>query len=126
MHRLPTALLLHRTAAGSHYDWLIADPCEPGGRLWTARVGLPSRGWLAAGAFELVSIAAHRRAYLCYEGPVPGGRGTVRRVDEGFVLPRLWRAGRIVLELEMRRVRGRAELRAIGPGRWRGHVAPVS
>ncbi len=30
-------------------------------------------------------IGNHRKAYLDYEGPVPGNRGTVRRVDSGFV-----------------------------------------
>ena len=34
-------------------------------------------------AFEAVRIGAHRLVYLDYEGPVSGGRGTVRRLAAG-------------------------------------------
>lgn len=36
-----------------------------------------------AEAIEATRIADHRIAYLDYEGPVSGGRGTVTRVDGG-------------------------------------------
>lgn len=75
-------ILEHLLEAGSHWDlmleqeqalatWqLTTDPAALAGP--DARQSLPAR-----------RIADHRRAYLTYEGPVSGGRGSVRRVDEG-------------------------------------------
>lgn len=37
----------------------------------------------ASNAVEVERIADHRLAYLDYEGPISGGRGTVRRLDGG-------------------------------------------
>jgi hypothetical protein len=73
-------ILHHRFDDSEHWDLMI----EHGEVLLTwqllrepvdaARLPIPAR-----------RIGDHRKAYLEYEGPVSGGRGTVRRVDAGTV-----------------------------------------
>jgi len=75
-------LLDHQCPDGSrHYDWMI-EPGARAPRLLTFRVDRridsPS-----CDRFDAERIADHRRAYLTYEGPISGGRGTVRRVAAG-------------------------------------------
>jgi myo-inositol-1(or 4)-monophosphatase len=60
--------------------------------------------------------ADHRLTYLDYEGPVSGNRGTVTRRDSGVFEWIEDRPGRIVVELNGLRLRGRAE---VAPG----HIA---
>ncbi len=76
-------LLRHEQADGSwHYDWLLARPGEPEGRLVSFRVS----DRVDAGAvavFDAEAMADHRREYLEYEGEVSGGRGMVVRVARG-------------------------------------------
>src|SRR5262245_48918907 len=93
-------LLLHELPDGSsHYDWMIQKPsvpvvgavrgtgAEPGPEerclitfRVTERIDLPQvQGFLAE------RLADHRYAYLDYEGPISGNRGSVRRMAEGFV-----------------------------------------
>lgn len=61
----------------------------------------------SAGAVRLALLAPHRRAYLRYQGAVPGQRGQVERVDEGELgfLPELQ------IELQGQRLRGKYLLR---------------
>jgi hypothetical protein len=71
-------ILHHRLDDGEHWDlmlehgevlltWqLLREPVD------AASLPIPAR-----------RIGDHRKAYLEYEGPVSGGRGTVRRVDAG-------------------------------------------
>lgn len=125
MLHVPTALLLHRTATGSHHDWLVGGPDyrrDASSRLWTARVGPGSSAWGSSGVFQMQEIAGHRRVYLGYQGPITGGRGTVVRVDRGWVLPVLWTPGRMVWEVRMQRFRGRIESVRVGQDRWRAIV----
>lgn len=74
----------------SHWDLML----EADGVLWTwelrelpttwARaLGHQSRSASAADSVPATRLADHRLAYLDYEGPVSGGRGTVSRVDGG-------------------------------------------
>ncbi|MEX0653405.1 MAG: hypothetical protein WD534_12305 [Phycisphaeraceae bacterium] len=125
MQTQPTVLLQHVTRVGRHYDWLVGDPsAEAGGRLWTARLALPSGQWQAAGRLTLMELPPHRRAYLHHQGPVSGGRGVVRRVDAGTVRPVLWTATRRVLAVRMRYYQGLAELRWLAGERWSAVVTP--
>ncbi len=113
MLTVPTALLLHATRSGSHYDWLIGSPgyvCDPASGLWTARVGLPSRSWRRAEKFDLMELPAHRRVYLSYQGPISGNRGSVIRVDQGSVVIRLWRDSLMLLDVHMQSFDGQIEL----------------
>jgi hypothetical protein len=72
-------VLRHQTPdSGVHWDLML----EAEGALATwqlARWPVEDQGE-GESAWE---IARHRVAYLSYEGPISGGRGEVRRVDEG-------------------------------------------
>lgn len=75
-------LLRHESSGAAHWDlmldvgatletWqLLDDPTTPGG-------GDPPR------TIRARRLADHRRAYLDYQGPVSGGRGSVSRLDRG-------------------------------------------
>jgi len=122
---LATALLLHRTNEGEHYDWLLVDPRtadDPAARLWTARVAIPSSTWREACEFEVEVISPHRREYLKYEGAVSGNRGTVERVDEGTHRVLAWTETRVEIELHMRAFRGRLALTHVDGARWAARV----
>jgi hypothetical protein len=54
--------------------------------------------------------AAHRPAYLDYEGPVSGGRGSVTRFDAGEFVWVADEPGRVIVRLEGRTLAGLAEL----------------
>jgi hypothetical protein len=84
-HR-PTVQILHKVPDGSaHVDWLLARDAEGRELLITFR--LPRRvDELRPGeAMDALRIADHRPAYLDYEGPISGGRGTVKRLRAGTV-----------------------------------------
>ncbi len=125
MLRVPTALLLHRTPSGSHHDWLIGTPVylsEPGSGLWTARIGPSSRDWRGLGKFDMTELPPHRRAYLGYQGPIAGGRGTVVRVDHGSVVIRRWTNDRTVWDIQMQHFKGVIEAGRLSGTRWRSSV----
>jgi hypothetical protein len=91
-------ILLHETPAGSvratHFDLML----EHDGVLWAwALHALPAIGESAAAE----RLPDHRLAYLDFEGPIAGGRGTVRRVAAGEYDLAEERAGCLVV-----RVRG--------------------
>jgi hypothetical protein len=71
----------------------------------------------AAGPAERISD--HRLAYLDYEGPVSGGRGTVACEDRGEYHALDLSAGRVVVELQGAAVRGRMEMTHVDGDRWR-------
>jgi len=125
MLQVPTALLLHQTPTGRHHDWLFGGPdylSDPGSRLWTARVGPGSRDWRVIGVLDLQLLSPHRRAYLRYQGPIDGDRGHVRRIDSGFAVIRLWREGRIVVDVTLDQFAGQMQLTRISGPTWRGRV----
>jgi hypothetical protein len=83
--------------------WAIDEPVEAG-RTLDAR-----------------ALADHRPAYLDYEGPVSGGRGTVARVDGGTYVAVEWEADRVRVRLRGRQLVGEAllwknPLESSGPG----------
>ncbi len=125
----PTAILLHRTREGSHYDWLLSSPGDPLGPLWTARIALPPGAWAAARLLPVQRLPDHRRVYLEYQGPLSQGRGEVLRIDRGGFRAELWTAGRIVIDLRLRGYAGRVELRGGEQGElWtaRFHPSPAT
>ena len=84
IERRPTVQLLHELADGSrHVDWLIAQ--DPRGREPLISFRVEERlDTLAPGqSLEARRIAEHRPRYLDYEGPISGGRGSVRRLGRG-------------------------------------------
>jgi hypothetical protein len=74
---LQYVILHHTDVAEPHYDLMFE--AAPGGALRTFR----SPAWPIEEATVLTPLPDHRRAYLTYEGPVSGGRGSVRRVEAG-------------------------------------------
>jgi hypothetical protein len=125
MLRVPTALLLHQTPAGRHHDWLVGCPCyhsDPGSPLWTARVRPSSQHWHDLGQLDLALLAPHRRAYLDYQGPISGGRGSVLRVDRGELVIHHWRPGRAVWEVHMQHFTGLIEATPVSDQTWRARV----
>ena len=71
------AVLLHEGHGPTHYDLMLEVAGED--RLATWRLG----DWPPREGTGAEALPPHRRAYLNYEGPVGGGRGTVRRVAAG-------------------------------------------
>jgi len=96
----------HRTP---HYDFMI----EWGSVLRTWRLGcIPSE----SASIPAEPLPDHRTAYLDYEGPVSGDRGTVSRIDRGEF--EILAESRTSLELSLQgeRTLGRALL-----GAWPRH-----
>ncbi|MDR3638076.1 MAG: DNA polymerase ligase N-terminal domain-containing protein [Isosphaeraceae bacterium] len=100
---MPRFVLLEHSWNGVHWDlmleangalrtWAIDAPIVPG-------VELPAR-----------ALAEHRLAYLEFEGEVSGGRGTVRRVDRGVYVPRVWEGDHVRVELAGSQLVGTADL----------------
>ena len=71
-------VLFHDRESGPHFDWMFEG--EEGLRTWATAERLMLDQADAATATEL---PLHRAAYLEYEGPVSGNRGSVRRVERG-------------------------------------------
>ena len=72
----------------------------------------------AGGIIDAPPLADHRLAYLDYEGPVSGGRGSVARWDHGGYRI-LAESTRIVeVMLQGNRLKGRAVLALRHPGGW--------
>jgi len=123
MRVLQSALLLHTTGHDEHHDWLFEspEPARPGEAargLVCFRVGPATGDWRDVRRLALQRLADHRRRYLAYEGPISQGRGRVRRVDAGRVLPRLWAADRAVLDVRMKGFEGTVHLHRVGPEQW--------
>ena len=132
-------LLRHELPGGAwHYDWMIQRLGVPGeagrGELvtWRAMTRLDEE---EITTFDAVRIADHRPEYLEYEGPVSGGRGSVRRVAAGRAV---WRAlseehAEVVIRWDVGwscRYVGRMIGRAVGSDApspvWRFDVSPGS
>lgn len=115
-----TVVLDHQCGPSSHYDWMVEDPQAPAGEglLCTWRMPIPPSRWAAAGQIELTRLGDHRRAYLTYEGEISGGRGSVRRIDEGEATIVSWSQQAAVIEVRLRAFDGRVTLRRIDGDRW--------
>lgn len=112
-------VILHHQLAGSeHWDLML----ERGDALltWQLAAEPNSSGSLPIGAQR---IGDHRKAYLDYEGPVSGNRGTVRRVDAGTVTFEKLTGEECAFSLEAGRLQGRFRL-VRGSDGWAFSVAP--
>jgi hypothetical protein len=91
-------LLLHETPAGaeltSHFDLMIDSDGTSPLRTWRLPLGDGHRPPEDCAADDL---GAHRREYLSYQGDLTGGRGRVRRIDQGDIL--LTRSDADILEM---------------------------
>ena len=104
VHERRFVLLEHRWN-GVHWDFMVE--VTPGGPLRTWAIDAEPRPGLDLPARALNE---HRRDYLTYEGEVSGGRGEVRRWDEGSCAVEIWEAGRVRLVLEGGQLTGPVEL----------------
>jgi hypothetical protein len=104
---MPRFVLLEHRWQGIHWDLMLERDTSL--RTWAidAPIGvgidLPAR-----------SLPDHRRLYLDYEGEVSGGRGTVRRLDQGTYTSLEWEPERIRVVLDGTQLVGEAELCQVG------------
>ncbi len=99
-------VILHHTGHGDeHWDLMLeyADSLLT----WQLEREPPS---LAALPIPAKRIGNHRKLYLDYEGPVSGGRGTVRRVDDGSLVWLSIEPSRFEFVLHGKRLTGRFAL----------------
>jgi hypothetical protein len=100
-------VLLHETPPGceraTHFDFML----EQNETLRTWALAEEPRPGCTIAAQEL---AVHRMAYLQYEGPLTGGRGSVTRWDAGEFEILAESNDRLELKLAGRRLTGTAQL----------------
>lgn len=111
---MPRYVILTHDHPFLHWDFML----EVGGVLRTWRLVQPPEPGVVVAA-EL--LADHRLAYLDYEGPVSGNRGTVTRWDAGTYEGREEADG-WALHLEGGRLRGAARLVQTGADGWQLEV----
>ncbi|HZZ78671.1 MAG TPA: DNA polymerase ligase N-terminal domain-containing protein [Gemmataceae bacterium] len=73
---MPRFVILEHDHPSLHWDLML----EAGDVLQAWRLAAPPT---ESDAVEATQLGDHRRAYLDYEGPVSGNRGTVKRWDAG-------------------------------------------
>jgi hypothetical protein len=78
MANLLYVVLRHEGVEKPHFDLMFQT--SPGSMLATWR----SPVWRPTSAITLERLPDHRTAYLTFEGEIPGGRGNVRRVEQGL------------------------------------------
>lgn len=102
---------LHEDATGKpHYDLFL----EREGTLKTWRMDKAD----FSQALPAAEGKDHRLQYLDYEGPVSGGRGTVKIWDTGTYFDDAWRGDFIQVAVSGRKLRGRLRLLRDAEGSW--------
>ena len=104
----------HEAPAGSHYDLML----EAGQALATWQLSRLPAGLAAGQVLPARALNAHRLAYLTHEGPVSGGRGSVKIADRGQCLIHTRGPDEWTFELLGRKVRGAFTLRRLDDDRW--------
>jgi len=114
-------VLEHESPCGRHWDFMLER--GPVLATWALSEAPDSPGLIPAEA-----LADHRPAYLDYEGPISGGRGSVTRWDQGEYCMKQEDAAGLVVSLTGNKLIGRATLRRIGeqPARWEFAFVPRS
>jgi hypothetical protein len=108
---MPRFVILEHDHPYPHFDLML----EAGPVLWTWRLAaLPTEL-----PVEATRVADHRLIYLTYEGPVSGGRGSVRRVDQGEFTWRTSDPDRLSLILSGGSLQGMLSLEGQGGDLWR-------
>jgi hypothetical protein len=104
---MPRFVLLEHRWNGLHWDFML----ENGQTLRTWAIDAP----VAVGQdLPARDLPDHRSIYLDYEGEVSGGRGRVRRLDEGTYDTFVWSASLVRVRLQGVQLVGEVELRQIG------------
>lgn len=100
---MPQFVLLKHDHPELHWDFML----ERGQALLTWRLDRIPGG---TGEIAAKSLPDHRRAYLDYEGPVSGDRGSVVRIDRGDVEFLTSTPDALTVRLEGSRLRGTVSL----------------
>ena len=106
---MPRFVILEHDHPHLHWDLML----ESGAVLRTWRLDAPPSAGRVVGAADSFD---HRHHYLDYEGPVSGGRGTVRRWDAGSYEMLSETEGRLEFRAEGERLRGVCRLERTGEG----------
>ena len=130
---LRTVLLRHDRTGDSHIDWLIEHPLHPPGTGPLLCFQLPGAGaacGLASASplprkLLLHQLPHHRRLYLTYQGTIPRGKGTVRRIDTGHATPHRFSLDRIDLQLTLRHTTWHVRMRRVAIDTWSAAFIPV-
>ena len=111
-------ILRHENPQGVHFDFML----ESAGALKTWSLMEPPQAGLE---IACEALADHRLAYLDYEGPISGGRGSVARWDRGVFAILRQSDAEWVVELAGERLAGEAVLSrsADDAKRWRFSLA---
>jgi hypothetical protein len=96
-------ILRHETAGGVHFDFML----EMGGALKTWSISQPPLQGVEMGAEALPD---HRLAYLDYEGPISGDRGSVTRWDRGTYEVGCQSESELIVRLSGEKLIGKAKL----------------
>lgn len=92
----------------SHCDLML----EMGHVLWTWE--LPQ--WPPTAGTQAIRLPDHRRDYLEYEGPLTGGRGSVRRLERGTYRILAHNRQRLIVQILGQQHRGHLFLEALPAG----------
>jgi hypothetical protein len=114
-------ILRHDSPSGAHFDFML----ESEGVLKTWALPQPP----AIGVeMDCESLADHRLAYLEYEGPISGGRGSVTRCDQGTYATFQKDDAQWGVEVAGQRLVGKIILRKAeeSPNRWRWLASPFA
>ena len=110
---MPRFVILEHDHPTLHWDLML----EADGVLKTWRLARPPLREHAS--IAATKLADHRLAYLDYEGPVSGDRGTVTRWDRGvYVTEQALDASRLMLELKGDKVTGWMLLSVTAGDEW--------
>jgi hypothetical protein len=112
-------VLEHESPRGRHWDLML----ETGPALATWALPEPPD---AAETMIADALPDHRPAYLDYEGPISGGRGSVTRWDRGTYVLRRRTDTELVVTLDGARLAGNVALEQLpdDPNRWRFSYTP--
>jgi hypothetical protein len=112
-------VLEHESPRGRHWDFML----ETGPALGAWALPEPPN---ATDVMVADALPDHRPAYLDYEGPISGGRGSVTRWDQGTYQVQRRTETELVVTLEGEKLTGTATLVRLPekPGRWRFSYLP--
>ncbi len=96
-------ILQHETAGGRHFDFML----EMGGVLKTWSLAQPPVEGVEINA---KALSDHRPAYLDYEGPISGDRGSVTRWDRGAYEIEFQSESDLIVQLKGEKLAGKATL----------------
>jgi hypothetical protein len=108
---MPRYVILEHDWPVRHWDLML----ECGAVLRTWRLAAPPSQGQSASA---EALGDHRPAYLDYEGPLSGGRGSVVRWDSGTFEWEADEPGRVVVRLAGERFKGKGVMQQDAGKEW--------